>query len=686
MPDPVQVSLPARDVPRTPAGTASSAAGQRPRAIDTLLADRGQLFQALFLSAPIAKALVDLDGHILVANPVMCALTGRTQEELSGRHIDLLAHPDEPPVTDLGLVPAPGEPPMDPHLLFDGERRLRRIDGTELWVIQAHEVVRHTNGTPQFVVLSLVDVTDRRRAEEDVVRRTFTDPLTGLPNRRALTDRLRHAVALSRRRGLQVGLVHLNIDRFKAVNEALGHEAGDLLLSQVADRLRWCTRVEDTAVRLGADEFLVVAEDVEDLEGLRALADRLLSVLDEPFIVSEREIVLSASVGLTLGSDMTPDDLLRQAQSALTKAKSDGSRARIEVSDGVLSSGEVDELQLETELRHALDNEELRLFYQPIVHLADETLLGYEALVRWQHPDRGLLPPAAFLSAAENNRLTGRLGEWVLRRACTDAAGWPGGLRVHVNISARHLAEDGFSELVAAALEESGLTPERLELEITESTALFAAEATLYSVAKVTEHGVTLALDDFGTGYSAITALHRLPIHTVKIDRSFVADVVTEPSTAALVHGLLQLGRGMGLQVIAEGIEDLDQADWLLRHGCAMAQGYAFGRPAPLPSTADLLLSSLDDETPVEQLTDETPARLTDEVDVASIVVQTAATGVHETADLTGEFDAVAEAPDEPEDDQGIAFPVPSTGDPAEDLIDASTGEFDAIPEDPPDD
>src|SRR3954447_21177500 len=593
MPDPVPVSLPASGMPRNPTGT--PATRQRMRAIDTLLADRGQLFQALFLGAPIAKALVDLDGHILVPNPVMCGLTGRTAEELTGRHVDLLAHPDDPPVTELTITPAPGEEGLDPNLLLDGERRLRRSDGTELWVVQAHDVVRHTTGAAQFVVLSLVDVTDRRRAEDDLVRRAFTDPLTGLPNRRALTDRLRHAVALSRRRGLHVGLVHLNIDRFKAVNDSLGHEAGDLLLSQVADRLRWSTRVEDTAVRLGADEFLIVAEDVEDLAGLRPLAARLLAVLDEPFLVHDREINLSASVGLTLGSDTTPDDLLRQAQSALTRAKADGSRARVEVHEGALSRDDVDALQLETDLRHALDNEELRLFYQPIVHLADETLLGYEALVRWQHPTRGLLPPAAFLDAAENNRLTSKLGEWVLRRACTDAAAWPEELRVHVNISARHLAEEGFSDLVAFALEESGLAPERLELEITESTALFAAEATLHSVAVVTDQGVTLALDDFGTGYSAITALHRLRIHTVKIDRSFVADVVTEPATAALVQGLLQLGRGMGLQVIAEGIEDLDQAHWLLEHGCAMAQGYAFGRPAPLPSPAEVFIGEMTD-------------------------------------------------------------------------------------------
>jgi diguanylate cyclase (GGDEF)-like protein/PAS domain S-box-containing protein len=566
-----------------PGERGSAPAGTRLRAIDTLLADRGQMFRALFLSSPVPQALVDLDGHLLVVNDALCALAGRGMDDVVGRHVDLLAHPDDAPLAD---GPADGTG-LDPWLRRDGERRLRRADGSDVWVQQSHDVVHRSTGEPQFAVLSLVDVTDRRRAEEDLVRRAFTDPLTGLPNRRALTDRLNHALALSRRRGLQVGLVHLDLDRFQAVNDTLGTEAGDQLLSQVADRLRWSTRVEDTAVRLGADEFLILAEDVEDLDGLRALADRLLSVLDDPFVLGGREIVLSASVGLTLGSDVPPDELLKQAHSALSRAKRDGSRARIEVHDGGLTDDEVDLLQLETDLRRALDGDELRLFYQPIVSLTDETLLGYEALIRWQHPTRGLLPPGAFLDAAENNRLTSRLGAWVLRRACDDAAGWPAGLRVHVNVSARHLAEEGFSDLVADALDASGLPAERLELEITESTALFAAEATLQAVQEVTARGVTLALDDFGTGYSAITALHRLPIHTVKIDRSFVAGVVGEPSSAALVQGLLQLGQGMGLQVIAEGIEDLDQADWLRRHGCAMAQGYAFGRPAPLPSRTD---------------------------------------------------------------------------------------------------
>jgi EAL domain-containing protein (putative c-di-GMP-specific phosphodiesterase class I) len=263
-----------------------------------------------------------------------------------------------------------------------------------------------------------------------------------------------------------------------------------------------------------------------------------------------------------------------------------------------------------------------------------------------------------FLPAAENNRLTSKLGAWVLRRACNDAATWPSDLRVHVNISARHLAEEGFSELVAAALEESGLPPERLELEITESTALFAAEATLHAVAVVTEAGVTLALDDFGTGYSAITALHRLPIHTVKIDRSFVADVVTEPGTAALVHGLLQLGRGMGLQVIAEGIEDLDQADWLLRHGCAMAQGFAFGRPAPLPGPAEVLIGEITD-APAAETVEDTPEELTGEYPE----LRPAPPARHETDDLSGLL------PYE-DDEEEASYPAPRRTEPAEDLVD----------------
>ncbi|GAA4744323.1 hypothetical protein GCM10023328_27690 [Modestobacter marinus] len=582
MRDPVAVtsSAPVPPGAPVPAGTA----GRRLSAADVLLADRGQLFRALFLSAPVAKAVVDPDGRLLVVNAAMCELTGRTSGELVGRHLDLLTHPDDVPLEDRAVEHLPGTPLLDPQLQVVGERRLRRADGSSIWALQTQELVHHSNGDPQFVLLTLVDVTDRRRVEDDLVRRTFTDPLTGLPNRRALTERLQRALAASGRRGTLVGLLHLDLDRFTAVNDSLGHEGGDQLLCQVADRLRWSTRVEDTAVRFGADEFLVLAEDVEDIEGLHTLADRLLGVLDEPFHVLDREITLSASVGMTLGSDLAPEALLRQAHSALARAKASGGRGRIEVHDEALGEGYVDQLQLETDLRHALEAGELRLFYQPIVALSDEHLLGYEALIRWQHPTRGLLPPGAFLSAAEDNRLTSRLGAWVLHQACWDAAGWDPALRVHVNISARHLAEPGFSELVADALAESGLEPQRLELEITESTALFAADATLHAVDTVTETGVTLALDDFGTGYSAITALHRLPIHTLKIDRSFVADIVAQPATAALVQGLLQLGQGMGLQVIAEGIEDGEQARWLREHGCAMAQGYAFGRPAPLPA------------------------------------------------------------------------------------------------------
>jgi PAS domain S-box-containing protein len=258
----------------------TGSAGQRLRAADVLLADRGQLFRALFLSAPIAKAVVDPGGRMLVVNPALCELTGRSSAELIGRHLDLLTHPDDVPLEDRATDHVPGTPLLDPQLQVVGERRLRRSDGASIWVHQSRELVHRSNGQPQFVVLTLVDLTDQRRAEDDLLRRAFTDPLTGLPNRRALTERLQHALTASRRRGTLVGLLHLDLDRFTAVNDSLGHEGGDQLLCQVADRLRWSTRVEDTAVRFGADEFLVLAEEVEDVDALRNLADRLLSVLD----------------------------------------------------------------------------------------------------------------------------------------------------------------------------------------------------------------------------------------------------------------------------------------------------------------------------------------------------------------------------------------------------------------------
>ena len=484
--------------------------------------------------------------------------------------------------------------------------------------------------------------------------------------------------------------MHLNIDRFKAVNEALGHEAGDLLLSQVADRLRWSTRVEDTAVRLGADEFLVVAEDVEDLDGLRALADRLLSVLDEPFLVHEREITLSASVGLTLGSDMTPDDLLRQAQSALTRAKADGSRARIEVHEGALGQGDVDALQLETDLKHALENEELRLFYQPIVHLADETLLGYEALVRWQHPTRGLLPAGGLPLRRRGQPAhlqARRLGAAPRLHRRRRLARGPARPRQHLRPAPGRGRASASSSPTPSS--ESGLAPQRLELEITESTALFAAEATLHSVAVVTDAGVTLALDDFGTGYSAITALHRLPIHTVKIDRSFVADVVTEPATAALVQGLLQLGRGMGLQVIAEGIEDLDQAALAARPRLRDGPGLRLrpARAAAEPRGGDdrrahRRTRSRSSPASCSPTTVEPPAvplqrSATDETaPQRPVQFEDDGPGDYDTGDLNGEFALTSELLDEiGEDPDRLSLP-----DPPDRVVDATSRSLCAAP------
>src|SRR4051794_20417348 len=301
---PVRVTI---SVPGSPGASGlPGPAAKRLRAADGLLAARGQLFRALFLSAPIAKAVTDPDGRLLLVNPALCELTGRSSTELVGRHLDLLTHPDDVPLEDRATEHVPGTPLLDPQLTVVGERRLRRADGASIWVHQSQQLVHRSNGEPQFVVLTMVDVTDRRRAEEDLVRRAFTDPLTGLPNRRALTERLQHALVVSRRRGAAVGLLHLDLDRFTAGNDSPGHQGGDQVLCQVGARLRGSPGVGAPAVRFGADESLVLADGVDDVEGLRPLAARLLSVLDEPFHVHGREITLSASVGMTLGSDVAP--------------------------------------------------------------------------------------------------------------------------------------------------------------------------------------------------------------------------------------------------------------------------------------------------------------------------------------------------------------------------------------------
>jgi diguanylate cyclase (GGDEF)-like protein/PAS domain S-box-containing protein len=548
-------------------------------ALEAELAQASELFELSFAAAPIGMALVDPDGRFLKVNTTLCALLGRDEPALLATTFQDITHPDDLDA-DVDLLRQTADGRRDGYRL---EKRYRLPDGSVVWALLAVSVVRDDAGDPRFYISQVEDITERKRALEDMERLATTDPLTGLPNRLLLMDRLRHALTLTRRGGRVVGVVFVDLDHFKSVNDTLGHDAGDELLRQTAERLTRAVRPGDTVTRLGGDEFVIVCEDAGGVEEVVRLAERLRATLSRPFVVYGHDLQVSASIGVTAGTASTAETLLREADRSMYAAKRNRT-GQVDVYAEALEVLAHDKLSLHSELAAGIDRGELTVHYQPIVNLRTGETVAREALVRWAHPTRGLLTPAAFLDGIDRSRLGIRLGEHVLRRACTEAATWPGDIAVHVNVSARHLAQPGFAVFVSRCLARSGLTPDRLTLEITESLVLAASPSTLTSAAELTSLGIGLSLDDFGTGYSSVAALNRLPIDSFKIDRSFVADAADDPTSTALVEGLIGLGSHMDLDVIAEGIETQEQADWLISRGCPFGQGYHFGRPTRSPA------------------------------------------------------------------------------------------------------
>ncbi len=547
--------------------------------LEAELAHALELFELSFAAAPIGMALVAPDGRFLKVNTTLCALLGRDEATLLATTFQDLTHPDDL-ATDVDLLRQTTTGLREGYRI---EKRYRRPDGSLVWTLLAVSVVRDDAGAPRFFISQVEDITERKRALEDMERLATTDPLTGLPNRLLLMDRLRHALTLTRRGGRVVGVVFVDLDHFKSVNDTLGHDAGDELLRQTAERLTGAVRPGDTVTRLGGDEFVIVCEDARGVEEVVKLAERLRTALARPFVVYGHDLQVSASIGVTAGTASTAETLLREADRSMYAAKRNRP-GQVDVYAEALEVLAHDKRSLHSELAAGIDRGKLTVHYQPIVNLRTGETVAREALVRWAHPTRGLLTPAAFLDGIDRSRLGIRLGEHVLRRACTEAASWPGDIAVHVNISARHLAQPGFAVFISRCLARSGLTPDRLTLEITESLVLAASPSTLTSAAELTSLGIGLSLDDFGTGYSSVAALNRLPIDSFKIDRSFVADAADDPTSTALVEGLIGLGSHMDLDVIAEGIETQEQADWLISRGCPFGQGYHFGRPTRSPA------------------------------------------------------------------------------------------------------
>ncbi len=517
--------------------------------------------------------LLDADGVTAMTNRRMAAMLGVEAAELVGR----------PALDFLERVPTGS----------DGEElTLVRPDGTVTWALMVASPVEGEPGSPAGLLLMVSDLTDRKSAEAALIHQAFHDGLTGLPNRALFVDRLRHALARSARRGADAAVLFLDIDRFKLVNDSLGHSVGDEVLRVVADRLRSVLRAGDTVARFGGDEFVLLCEDVVDGGEALGLAERVAKALARPLAVADQEISLSASIGIALshGAGEGADVLVRDADSAMYQAKDHG-RDRIEVFGDDMRLEAVTRLELKTELRRALERGELAVHYQPVMALASARVVGVEALVRWPHPERGAVPPSEFIPLAEDNGLILPIGELVLREACREVAGLnrrhrgrpP--LTLAVNISARQLSSPGLAGHVRAALADSGLDPLLLCLEITESVLMKDTAASRAALADLKDLGLMLAVDDFGTGWSSLLYLRQFPVDLLKIDRSFVAGIGTSPADEAIVAGVVGLAKGLGLAAIAEGVETAEQYFALSEMGCDMAQGFHW---SPARSATDL--------------------------------------------------------------------------------------------------
>ena len=539
-------------------------------------------FSVAFDQGNVGMLILGLDRVIVRANPTICRLLGRDVDEVVGATPDDFAHPDEladaaPSLTEQVLSSTSGS--------VECERRYLHADGEVVHAIVHASVVRGPDAEPLYVFAQVVDITDRKRAEEELERLAMQDPLPGLPNRHLLSDRLATALRRAWRTRAKVAVIFVDVDHFKLVNDSLGHSAGDELLRQLAHRLGTSIRAGDTVARFGGDEFVLVCDEVSDTAEAMAIGERVRRACDAPFSIAGNEMYVTVSSGIVVASeDDTPDTLLRDADTAMYRAKELG-RARCELFDPGLRSRTTRRLDIEIALRRALEEHHFHLEYQPILRLGDGAPVSVEALIRWDHPERGTVAPAEFVPAAEDTGLIVPIGAWVVEEAIAQAARWrqslPGAetLAMAVNLSPRQLADDAFLAVADAALSAHGLAPDALCLEITESAVMDDVDVSLSILRRIAERGISLAVDDFGAGYSSLGRLKSLPVNELKIDRSFVDGLGEDPHDSSIVEAIVSLAHALRLTLCAEGVETERQRAALVTLGCENAQGYLWSKP-----------------------------------------------------------------------------------------------------------
>ncbi len=542
-----------------------------------------EVFRSAFDCAAIGMALVSPKGKWLQVNRSLCEILGYTEEELLEKNFQDVTHPD-----DLGPTLASLKNLIKGKThAYQAEKRYVRKGGELVWGLWTAARIVESETNAMRLIFQVQDITERKLSEERLMHDAFHDALTGLPNRALLIDHIKLTIARSKRReGHLFAVLFLDLDRFKVINDSLGHMIGDQLLVGVARRLESCLRDGDTVARVGGDEFTILLEDIEHETEAVSVAERIEKEMSQPFHLSGHEVFTTVSVGIAPSSTgyEDPEDILRDADTAMYRAKSLG-KARHEVFDKAMHAFAVNLLQLETDLRKALERREFYMLYQPIVALDDFRLCGFEALVRWQHPERGLISPMDFIPVAEDTGQIVAIGEWALFEACRQMRRWQkqfptdSPLFISVNLSSKQFMQPNLTEQVRSIIEKTKLNPRSLKLEITESAVMENIDTTTEMLRQLRELGVQLAIDDFGTGYSSLSYLHRFPIDTLKIDRSFVTRMVDNSENIEIVRTIVMLAQVLGMDVVAEGVETKEQLALLRKLGCENGQGYYFSRP-----------------------------------------------------------------------------------------------------------
>ena len=571
-----------------------SGGGRPARSIGTVadVSGRRQIEEALQLSERRYRALFErnlagvyrstMEGRILDCNEAFARIFGygSREEVLRQAAWDLYVRPEDRRAALAKLV--------ERQNLTNYELCLKRKDGSTVWVLQNENLSEGSDGVLSVIEGTIIDISERKRAEEQVKHLAFHDPLTNLPNRLLFNDRLTLAVAQAHRHNQRLAVLFLDLDRFKIINDSLGHSVGDELLRQVAERIQEHVREGDTVARLGGDEFTLLVPGISADEDAAKIARKICAAIHDPFWIDGRELFVTTSVGVSVypadGHDA--ETLVRNADSAMYRAKEQG-RDNYQLYTPAMNARAVERLSLESRLRQAVAHDELELHFQPFIDLKTAELLGAEALLRWRHPELGLIPPGDFIPIAELSGLIVPIGEWVLRTACAEARKWHEKgfteLTVSVNLSSRQFQHTDLVTQVTHALDETGLEPNKLDLEITESNAMQNAEHSINTLWGLKKQGVRISMDDFGTGYSSLNYLKRFPIDRIKLDQSFVRDLPTDKDDAAIAMAVIAMGRSLELEVIAEGVETEEQLAFLKGHECDQLQGFLLSKPLAAP-------------------------------------------------------------------------------------------------------